>query len=995
MKEARKAAKGQKNKAATPPKSTAPVPDKKPFHIVAVGASAGSVDAFERFFTHVPADTGMAFVLVTNLKPDHVSLMTELVQRWTDMEVHQAEDNMPVEPDHVYSIPPNCYLAISQGALHLLEPVDDGNLRLPINYFLRSLAQDQGDRAIGVILSGMGSDGSVGIKAIKEHLGLVIVQHPDTSPFNSMPRSAVATGLADFIVTPEEMGDLIVDFVRQQKETVRPGKDRWSLPGDLKKIHLLLRNHTGHDFSSYKQSTIKRRIDRRMHLHKIDEPSRYIKFLQKNPKEINDLFRELLIGVTTFFRDREAFEELKAHLKQHIKEMKEEEAFRVWILGCASGEEAYSVAIIIKEIVDALDRSLSIQLFATDIDDRAIETARVGLYPEGIATDVGTERLNCYFIKEDGSFRIKKEIREMLVFAPQDAIKDPPFTKLDLVCCRNLLIYLESDLQKKLLNVFHYALKPQGLLFLGTSESIGSGADLFSVADKKWKIFKRRQTADMNRPVLDYIQFPITENLQRAAAEKVPLHRPKAGMAHLVEQNLLKHYIPACMIITGRGKVVYIHGRTGKYLEPAQGEADMNIFQMAREGLKTELLPAVQSALANGEEVVREGIQIKTNGFFQTVNLTVAHIAEPDPLQGHLMVFFKDRNEPQEETPSAGAGKGRDRGREKMERELQYTKESLQSTIEEMETTNEELKSANEELQSTNEELQSANEELETSKEELQSLNEEIVTVNNELQEKNAELVKANNDMKNLLDSIEIPTIFLDNDLNITRFTSHAHELFNLIPSDVGRPLAHIVSNLKDKESIKPAKAVLRDLSYREREVETEDGRWYKMWIFPYRTSKNVIEGLVITFLDIHTQKTGTEEIAKLNRRIEGARKYAQSIIDTVREALVILDPDLRVVSANRSFYRIFGLTEENAQGQPISNLSKGLWDKPELLHLLKEIIPEDKTFDDFEIEFAPPGREPHKIVLNARLDPFRRGDQRPAASGHGGTGALISTIQD
>jgi two-component system CheB/CheR fusion protein len=936
------------------------------FYVVGIGASAGGLEALERFFGNMPESSGMAFIVVSHLDPNHISIMPELIQKSTKMKLFQAEDGMVVEPNHVYVAPANRDLAILNGTIQLIEPLEAHGFRLPIDFFFKSLSADLGEKAICIILSGMASDGTAGLKVVKSELGMVMVQDPKSAKFDGMPSSAIKTGLADYILPPEEMPDQLIKYSSKKVKGVlidRESSDG-KIPDTFQKIFILIRTRTGHDFSLYKQNTIYRRIERRMNISQLDSLPNYIRLLQENPAEIESLFKELLIGVTNFFRDPESFEQLKKVLLELVKSKPDNSQIRIWVPGCYTGEEAYSVAIILRECMNETKKYPNVQIFATDIDNKAIEKARIGSF-SGIEADVGKERLNRFFTSEGSLFHIRKEIREMLVFAPQSIIKDPPFTKLDLISCRNLLIYLNTELQKKIIPLFHYSLLPNGKLFLGSSETIGGFVDLFSMVDKKCKIYKRKESVFSTQP---FIEFPVLRPIGKTNETFMKTNEVK-NITHLAEKIILESYSPNCVIINENGDIVYIHGRTGKYLELTHGEAKMNIFVMAREGLQQELPALIRKVLASKKSLTAEGIKVKSNGITQLINLTVKPIKDSTEMKGSLLLIFEDII-PQKKVPASKKihyEKKSENIIKELERELKSTKENLRSTIEELETSNEELKSTNEEMQSTNEEMQSSNEELETSKEELQSLNEELITVNTELQNKNDELAVINNDMKNLLDSIDIPTIFLDNNLLIKRFTFHATKVVNLISSDIGRPINHIATNLKYQKFIEDAKEVLRTLVYKVIELQTNDGCWYQMRILPYRTTNNVSDGLVITFSDINNIKTAYEEINKLNQGIQLAREYADNIIDTVRESLLILDKDLKVLSANRSFYKMFNIVSEKTVGKFIYDLDDKNWEIPQLRELLEQIIPERNIFEDYEVEYNSANAGRKKLLLNAR----------------------------
>jgi chemotaxis methyl-accepting protein methylase/flagellar motor protein MotB len=846
--------------------------EKVPFPIIGIGASAGGLEALEQFLGHTPENNGMAFVVIQHLDPTHKGIMPELLQRTTPMAVFQAQDRMKVKPNCVYVIPPNKDLSILHGVLHLFDPAAPRGLRLPIDFFLRTLAEDRRERSIGVILSGMGSDGTMGLKAIKEKAGLVLVQEPSTAKFDSMPRSAIDAGLADLIAPPEELPGKIIDYLQH---AIIIAKTDLSIElkeqSTLEKILILLRSKTGNDFSMYKKNTVYRRIERRMSIHKIDKIATYVRYLQENSQEVELLFKELLIGVTSFFRDPAVWEQLQTEaIPLLLAARPSGGTIRAWSTGCSSGEEAYSLAMSFKETLEKIrpKADFSFQIFATDLDRDAIDKARLGLYPVNIATDVSPERLRRYFIKEENGYRIGKEIREMVTFATQNVIMDPPFTKLDILVCRNLMIYLTQELQKKLLPLFHYSLNPGGILFLGSAESISTFTDHFAPLNIKSRLFRRRESALSNNAII----FPASSAPKLTGEYKeLMMPKPEANLQLLADKLLLQHFSPPAVLTNDKGDIVYISGRTGKYLEPAAGKANWNIFAMAREGLRFDLGSAFQKALRQNEAITVKGLKVGTNGGTQAVDLTVQAIAEPEALRGMVMIVFTDvaaspdrKDSRRSKTSPATSARVQEQ-----EQELQQYRETLQTTREEMQSSQEELKSTNEELQSSNEELQSTNEELTTSREEMQSLNEELQTVNAEQQSKMDELARTNNDMKNLLNSTEIITVFLDNGLNIRRFTSGADKLFKLIPGDVGRPLSDIVNNINYPEMTGEVQEVLRTLAYSEKQITTNDGHWFSVRIMPYRTMENVIGGVVITFSDISVFKETEAELREENARLK------------------------------------------------------------------------------------------------------------------------------
>ena len=826
------------------------------FPIVGIGASAGGLEALEQFLGGVPVDSGMAFVVVQHLDPDRHGMLPELLQRTTPMLVKQAGNGMKVQPDCVYVIPPNKDMSILHDTLYLLDPVAARGLRLPINAFLCSLAEDRRTRAIGIILSGMGSDGTLGLQAINEHGGLSLVQDPITAKFDAMPRSAIDARLADIVAPPANLAQLIIDHLRHPRQ--RP--EIFSEPGSAKrsafeKICILLRAQTGHDFSLYKKSTIYRRVERRMGIHRLDGIADYVGFLQSNPQEIDLLFKELLIGVTSFFRDPAAWAYLQEKvLPGMISAKTHDNLLRAWVAGCSSGEEAYTLAMVFREAIDhaRLVIRIDLQIFATDLDPDAIAKARQGVYPGSIAADVSPERLARFFVEENGRFRICQEIRQMVVFAPHNLTMDPPFTRLDILTCRNLLIYLGADLQKSLLPLFHYSLKPGGTLFLGSAESIGSFSGLFSPLEAKARIY-RREEAKQKTQGIDFPTRHFDESTNHTRTP--PPIMQAANLQTLADQLLLQKFSPAAVLTNAEGDVLFINGRTGKYLEPAAGKANWNIHAMAREGLRQELILALPKALRTAEAVVAKNLVIEDNGEIQYLDLTVYPIDEPASLRGMAMIVFTDAVATKPEPKRRSRKYLADVRVSELEQALLKAREEVQRIREEMQSSHEELKSANEELQSTNEELQSANEELTTSKEEMQSLNEELQTVNAELQSKVDEWSATSNDMKNLLNSTDIATVFLDTMLHVRRFTSQATQIFKFIPSDIGRPLADIVHKLDYLDLLHDAQEVLRTLAFSEKQITSADGYWYIVRIMPYRTLENVINGVVITFIDISEAK--------------------------------------------------------------------------------------------------------------------------------------------
>ncbi|MBI4303212.1 MAG: PAS domain S-box protein [Chloroflexi bacterium] len=912
-------------KSPSSTKEAAPSAAEQPFRIVGIGASAGGLEALEQLFTHVPSDSGMAFVIVQHLDPTRQSSMPEIMSRLTKLPVRVATDGMKVEPDSIYLIPPDKSMGLQNGDLYLQDAAQSRGLRLPIDFFLRSLAKEKGTDAICIILSGTGTDGTLGLRAIKAESGTVFVQDPETARYDGMPRSAVDTGLADFVLRPEQMPQKLIDFV---KHYVANGKKISAVTGEtqepMQQIFATLRTRTGHDFSRYKQSTIGRRLQRRMSVHGIHDIADYARLLRESEAEVKALLKDILISVTSFFRDPEAFDVLKERVKEHINSSQGAD-LRVWVAGCATGEEAYSIAIIIAECLHELEKSLQVQMYATDIDADALNVARAGVYPANISADVIPGRLRRFFAKEDKLYRIKKELREMVVFAPQDFIKDPPYSKMDLICCRNLLIYLENEVQKKLAPLLHYALKPGGLLFLGTSETIGEASDLFTALDKKWKIYQRREAVVSP----ERLRFPTTfaPSFREPAVDQAA-RLTDARLPGVTERIFLDNYAPTFAVIDEKYRLVYVRGRTGKYLEIASGQPSLSIVEMAREGLRNELASALYHATSERKAVVHEGVHVRHNGGFQTINLTVAPLAEHGMPPGLMMVVFQEVGLATEEVgakPAAGSRKRTTR----LEEELRLTRENLQATIEELEATNEELKSANEELQSNNEELQSTNEELDTSREELQSLNEELLTVNAELSSKTDMLTKANDDLKNYLNRTDIAIIFLDEELKIRSFTPATADVFNIRDVDIGRPLGDITSRLAYEGLTDNAREVLRTLTSKETEVQRKDGHWHTMRILPYLTVQNAVSGLVMSFQDIDKQKRAAKELARVNQELQEALEKRQRLeeellikshaIESATTGIGISDLKGNLTYVNRALLQMGGYKDTEVPGKHAS----------------------------------------------------------------------------
>jgi two-component system CheB/CheR fusion protein len=878
--------------------------------VVGIGASAGGLDAFKKLFAAMPNNSGVAFVLIPHLDPKHESLMVELLARQTKMPVVEAEEGMAVEANRLHIIPPNKYMTISGGVLRLTGPVERTHWQTSIDLFLRSLADDQMERAICIVLSGTGAHGTLGLKAVKAAGGMAMVQDPTTAEYPRMPQNAIATGLADYILPVEQMPEALVKYV--QHFYLNGGAldtPEHEVPDHLNQVLALLRTRNKFDFRAYRKKMLRRRIDRRMGLNHFEKIEDYITHLRATPDEVHKLGRDLLISVTSFFRDPEGLATLqKEVIGPAIERKQPDESFRVWIPGCATGEEAYSIAMLVLEECAKHSKACRLQIFATDVDEDALQVAREGVYPDSIAADVSPERLKRFFTRaDDASYRVNKQVRESIVFAAQNLITDAPFSKVDLVSCRNILIYLEPDIQKKVVMLLHFALVEGGHLLLGPSETIGRHTDLFNVVSKKWRIFRRIGPTRTERVEFPIIGSPESRPLARGLGHHAPT--PRLNFADLTQRLLVEEVAPAGVLINRKYEVLYFLGPVTRYLDVPPGEPTQDILAMAREGLRTKLRGAIHKAIEEGNVVKVPDQQIRRNDSYQRVAITIRPILAPKDAEGLLLVIFQDVAETAPGTPSGE--RAPDGGVVKqLEYELRATKEDLQSTIEEMESANEELKASNEEVMSMNEELQSANEELETSKEELQSLNEELSTVNNQLQEKVDQLEQANNDMANLLNCTDIATLFLDNDLKIRRFTPATGRMVNVVHTDIGRPITEIKLKFEDPDLVADARQVLTRLAPREKEVIVDDGRWCIRRIIPYRTVDDRIQGVVVTFADVTELKLAGIKAGLL-----------ATIMRNSFDAVIVHDIDGKITSWNRGAERLYGYKEADALTMSIRKL--------------------------------------------------------------------------
>ncbi len=945
-----------------------------PAFIVGIGASAGGLEAFTSFFTYMPPDSGMAFVLVQHLDPQHPSLLPELLARHTPMPVRAITDRMPAASNQVYLIPPNTTLTIDHGVLCLAPPAEAHGHRLPIDHFFHSLAADQGAGAVGIVLSGTGTDGTLGLAAINAQGGLTIAQAPESAGYDGMPRSAIARGVVDQILPIAQMPAMLLAHAQHAMNRPALADPATPLGASVAGLHAicdLLQRATGHDFRHYKPATLLRRIDRRMQVAHIDTFDDYVERLRQDGREIDQLFQDLLISVTHFFRDEAAFEALANTVIPKLFQNKGADTpVRVWVPGCATGEEAYAIAMLLREHMAQLTTSPPVQVFATDIDEPALDVARQGHYDEEIAEHVSPERLAHFFVHDERGYHVAKAIRELCIFSTHNLISDPPFARMDLIACRNLLIYFDADLQRKLVPLLHYALASQGYLFLGSSESVAAHPEMFRMVDKQHRLFQRKDL--LVRP---HIAFPLTGTSRRpirryGAARRLPA-TSEQNIGELLERILLEQFAPPSVIINEQSEIVFFSGRTGAYLEPPAGAPSLDILVLIHPQLRLALQTAIRAAINDRTPTIRENLAIETAGAVQRLNLIVRPLTELGPDAGLLLVIF------QELGPPVGAALAQAAGMippidepiaQQLTHELQTTRDALETTIDELQEANTELTLANEELLSLNEELQSANEELQTSKEEIQSINEELQTVNTELNRKVEELDRVNADLANLFASIQIPAIFLHADGRIARFTPAAIEVFRLIDTDIGRPITDIAPRFRDGNLAALVSTVLRTLApYEEAVRQSASDIWWIMRIQPYRTLANVVDGVVMTFSDITNLKQAEAERERLLEAVQQARNDAERIVETVREPLLILDMHLRVQSANRAFYETFQATPAETEQAVLYELGSGHWDVPELRALLGERIDQATAFEDVELTQTFPRIGTRTMLLTAR----------------------------
>ncbi|MBJ7534551.1 PAS domain S-box protein [Rhodomicrobium vannielii ATCC 17100] len=931
--------------------------------IVGVGASAGGLEAFTAFFENMPPDSGMAFVLVQHLAPDHKSMLAEILGKTTAMPVTEAADGTEVLPNQVFVIPPDATLTIANGRFVVVKPAPPREVRRPIDTFMFSLARDQGENAVCVILSGTGSDGSLGLGSIKEHGGLTIAQaEVDHQAKLGMPRSAAATGFVDHVLQVKDIPAKLLDYHRhlaQAKAHKNAEGIRKDAVEHLAEIATLLHSAVGHDFSEYKEKTFVRRVQRRMQVLNLDSMNGYLEELRGNPKELELLFRDLLIGVTQFFRDPAAFEALEAKvIPALIAGRGADDQVRVWVAGCATGEEAYSIAILLMEAVAKLPSAPRIMIFATDIDDRAIAHARAGRYPGALLDAVSPQRLERWFVREGNHYAVSSELRESIVFSVHSVLRDPPFSKLDLISCRNLLIYLDTALQDRLIPIFHYALRPGGYVFLGPSESIARQEHFFTEVDKKHRLFERRNDTPAALPSL-----PLSSAASRGMAPSsagTPNRRAAESGVERGARRVMERYAPAHLLVDQKHQVLSFSGQTGKYLDPQPGAASFNLFNLIQNALRPAARSLFQKAAATGLRAVQENVAIEVAGKSDSINLIVEPVLPASGKATHYIMIFQDIEPPKEpaEVPDM---EDRGSGSRELEAELRAIRARLQAALDEAEQANEDLKSANEEYQSLNEELQSSNEELETSKEEMQSINEELQTVNNELSEKNTSLHRLNSDLQNLLESTDIAILFLDDALCVRTFTAACTKLFHLREADRGRPVIEIASRLSYHAIEADVRSALTALSVVEREVHTPDnGTTFLMRIRPYRTLNGVVDGVVITFVDISEQKRHQETLARL-----------AAIVESSDDAIIGHSLDGVISSWNRGAEKIFAYTAEEIAGKPLS-LLVAAGDKDEMPGVL-ERVKTGEAVQSYETLLA--AKDGRRIHISLTVSPVRNAD--------------------
>lgn len=963
--------------------SQSPGPDEKTadpgFLVIGIGSSAGGLEACKQLLEGLPANLGCALILVQHMAGDHESLLPELLAKSSRIRVVQARNGMPIEPNQLHVVPPNVQMSVDNGKLRLTRRPQDASRHKPVDFFFHALAGYAQSHAIGVVLSGTDGDGSIGIREIKEAGGITIAQEPESARYDGMPRSAIATGMVDLVLSPARIAEELTRIARhpfvRQSPAAEAEYDGHGFDAHLDRIFALLRNATGVDFTHYKRPTIKRRLQRRMVLHKIPAVEQYVKLLQQNATEVHSLYQDLLIHVTRFFRDPETFQTLLDKVFPRLLESRGAgRPIRVWVPGCSTGEEAYSVAIALLEFLGDEANSVPVQIFATDVSETAIEHARSGLFPESITADVSPERIRRFFSRNERNLTVTKTVRDLCIFARQDLTRDPPFSNLDLILCRNVLIYLGAVLQRKLMNVFHYALRPSGFLMLGPAETIGVHSDLFAIVDKKHKLYSKKTTP--LRAEMEFSAMGHSKDRGPVVRQTIPDRRNSTGVQTEANRLVIARYAPPGVIVDGELQIVQFRGQTGAYLEPAPGEASLNLLKMAREGLLFGLRTAIQEARRSNAAVRKEGLRVK---YGSTVREVTVEVMPLDASEGrHYLVLFEDEDMAHASKPAPARSKTRGKSaklpvdkqrQDRLQEELAASREYLQSIIQDLEAANEELQSANEEILSANEELQSTNEELDTAKEELQSTNEELNTVNEELQARNEELSHVNSDLLNLLASVQIAIVMVANDLRIRRFTPMAEKVLNLIPTDLGRPISDIKPNIEIPDLEQLIHDAIETVTTQEREVRDRNGNWYALRVRPYKNLENKIDGAVLALIDIgeaRRQQTLTRQ----------AREYAEAVVETVHEPLLVLDEQLKVRRANRAYYQAFHVSPAEMEKRPLAEVNGGLFAGDRVRGELEKMIAGSGVLNGFNVNDGD-GKAP--VLINARVVRGAPGEQ-PAA---------------
>jgi two-component system CheB/CheR fusion protein len=923
--------------------------------VVGIGASAGGLEALKQLFGNLPTDSGTAFVVVQHLDPERPSMLTSVIEGITRMPVVEATNEMPVKPNRVYVIPPGADISIYRGMMRLVPRQLTGRLHLPIDSFFRSLAEDRGNRAIGVVLSGSGADGTEGLRAIKAEGGIAIAQEPDSAQFGDMPENALAAGVVDFRGAPSLIaGEL--DRLSRHPYVIVPsaleGEAKESLQDQeksLAEVYAGLRQQAGIDFSGYKRTTMLRRIERRMALRRMGGLREYAAMLHHDPNEARALAQDMLIHVTSFFRDSDAFTTLEDQIFASLAKGKASgDSIRIWVPGCSTGEEVYALAICLLESLGAGAERFAIKLFGTDLSDEAIETARIGRYSEAAVVGVAPERLSRFFDRVDGRYEIAKRVRDLCVFVKHDVTRDPPFAKLDFISCRNVLIYFDAELQRRVIPMFHHCLNKQGYLFLGQSETIAGFRDLFAPVDKEHRIFvKTGQSPPLVYPLRAGHEAAGKLSDGKLAARRYPAREAQKQADHL----LLARYAPPGVILNDRLEIVQFRGRTGAYLEQPPGEPQANLLRLAREDLVAHVHEALERARAQSTTVRKEGLRVQVGAERRIVDLEVVPLAViPDSTERYFLVLFDETRTRAGESDSHAVHRGEPEPSteavaevNRLRTELVATKDYLQALISEHQTTTDDLATTNEEMVAANEELQSTNEELQSAKEELQSTNEELGTVNDQLQSRNLELDQVASDLVNVLSSVEIPVVIVDSHLRVRRFTPAVKEIASFIPEDVGRPIDDLKLKLQVDDLPGRIRGVVEGMSPTEWEVQRQDGRWFRMQIRPYRTTEQRLDGAVLAFVDVDVLKHARKEA-------EHARDYARSIVETVTAALVVLDASLSVMSANAAFLEKFSVSRGKIEGKRLLDVGADLWQVPAVRKVLEAANAKHTPFSGLEV---------------------------------------------